>query len=143
MSLHIRFFLSLGLLLFTANSVYAKQDDKLYLAFGGLEGIAAITEDFTAMSLADPRVSESFEETNIPRFKEKLALQLCELTGGPCVYDGLTMKEAHEAFEFSTTDFNAIVEILQDAMDKNDIPFRTQNKLLKLLAPMHRDIVAD
>ena len=33
------------------------------------------------------------------------------------------------------------IEALQDAMDKHDVPFRAQNKLLALLAPMHRDIV--
>jgi hemoglobin len=37
--------------------------------------------------------------------------------------------------------FNALVENLQDAMAKNDVPSRTQNRLLALLAPMHRDIV--
>ena len=32
-------------------------------------------------------------------------------------------------------------DLLQDAMRAADIPFRTQNKLLALLAPMKRDIV--
>jgi hemoglobin len=30
---------------------------------------------------------------------------------------------------------------LQFAMDKNQVPFSTQNKLLAVLAPMHRDII--
>ena len=29
----------------------------------------------------------------------------------------------------------------QKAMEDNDVPFRTQNKLLALLAPMHDDVV--
>ena len=34
-----------------------------------------------------------------------------------------------------------LVEDLQDAMEAARIPFSTQNQLLALLAPMHRDIV--
>ncbi|WP_425409916.1 group I truncated hemoglobin [Hyphococcus sp.] len=119
------------------------EDDRLYRAFGGKDGIARIVEDFTSMALDDPRVSATFDETSIPRFKEKLTLQLCELTGGPCVYDGLDMHAAHSGLDMTTADFNAIVEILQNAMNNHNIPFRTQNKLLKLLAPMKRDIVVE
>jgi hemoglobin len=37
--------------------------------------------------------------------------------------------------------FNALVEVLQVSMDARGIPFRHQNQLLALLAPMHRDVV--
>jgi len=30
---------------------------------------------------------------------------------------------------------------MQVAMDREKIPFRTQNKLMAILAPMHREIV--
>ena len=36
--------------------------------------------------------------------------------------------------------FNALVEDFQVAMDKHNIPFSSQNKLLAKLAPMYRDI---
>ena len=38
-------------------------------------------------------------------------------------------------------DFNALVEDLQIAMDRKGIPFRSQNKLLAVLAPMHREVI--
>lgn len=37
--------------------------------------------------------------------------------------------------------FNALVEVLQSAMDAQGIPFAQQNRLLALLAPMHRDVI--
>jgi hypothetical protein len=37
--------------------------------------------------------------------------------------------------------FNALVEDLQHAMDKNHIAFCAQNKLLEQLAPTHRKII--
>ena len=72
---------------------------------------------------------------------KQLADQFCQLAGGPCVYDGETMKKAHASMHVARADFNALVEDLQDAMDARAIPFAVQRRLLALLAPMHRDIV--
>jgi hemoglobin len=52
------------------------------------------------------------------------------------------MKDAHADLKITRADFNALVEVLQQAMDARSIPFTRQNQLLALLAPMHRDIVA-
>ena len=43
--------------------------------------------------------------------------------------------------EIRRGDFNALVEVLIDAMDAKGLPFARQRELLALLAPMHRDIV--
>ena len=36
--------------------------------------------------------------------------------------------------------FNALVEQFQFAMDKHNVPFSAQNKMLAKLAPMYREI---
>ena len=87
-------------------------------------------------------MAPTFENTNVGRFKRLLADQLCQLTGGGCAYHGRTMRESHEALNLNTRQFNAVVEGLQHAMDQQDIPFHTQNRLLALLAPMQRDVVS-
>ncbi|PKQ06560.1 MAG: group 1 truncated hemoglobin [Alphaproteobacteria bacterium HGW-Alphaproteobacteria-11] len=115
--------------------------DTLYTALGGNEGIVRLVDKATEEFLADPRISNTFADTNIARFKEKLAEQFCELSGGPCVYSGQDMHAAHKGLKLRSRDFSALVENLQVAMGKCDIPFSTQNKLLALLAPMHRDVV--
>lgn len=45
--------------------------------------------------VADPRLGRSFEDSNIPRVKDKLAEQICELSGGPCQYSRDSMRETH------------------------------------------------
>jgi hemoglobin len=57
------------------------------------------------------------------------------------VYNGPNMKEAHANMDVTRTDFNALVEVLQVSMDARGIPFKRQNQLLALLAPMHRDVI--
>lgn len=125
----------------TANAGDRARNDRLYRALGEREGIARITEEFTAITLADPRIGPIFEESNISRFKQKFADQICMIAGGPCVYDGLEMQEAHAPLDLTTAHFNAVVEHLQLAMRREGVPYRTQNKLLARLAPMHREIV--
>ena len=51
------------------------------------------------------------------------------------------MKTAHAAMGVNKAAFNNLVEGLQFAMDAEKIPFTVQNRLLTLLAPMHRDII--
>ena len=48
---------------------------------------------------------------------------------------------AHESLDIRKGDFNALVEVLQQSMDAQGIPFRAQNQLLAQLAYMHRDVV--
>jgi len=66
---------------------------------------------------------------------------VCELTGGPCHFHGISMTGSHAYLELQDRHFNALVEDLQNAMDTQKVPFRTQNRLLAILAPMRRDIV--
>jgi len=111
--------------------------------FGGLAGLAALNEDFMAVMMADPRLESFFRDVDRPRVTRQLTEQFCAVLGGGCAYSGRDMVEAHAAFKIDRAHFNALVEDLQIAMDKRRIPFRAQNKLLAVLAPMHREIVND
>ncbi|MBK9495019.1 MAG: Group 1 truncated hemoglobin GlbN [Alphaproteobacteria bacterium ADurb.BinA280] len=109
--------------------------------FGGREGIAALMEDTMTRLLADPRTRPFFEFADHIEVERHLTDQVCVILGGDCVYDGRTMLESHESLDIRTADFNALVEILQDAMQARGIAFSSQNALLAKLAPLHREIV--
>ena len=113
----------------------------LYDAFGGQTGIRALMDDFVGRLKADPRLAEAFKDANAGNLAKQLSDQVCQLSGGPCVYKGPSMKEAHANMDVTRTDFNALVEVLQLSMDARGIPFTRQNQLLALLAPMHRDVI--
>ncbi len=113
----------------------------LYAAFGERAGISALMDDFVLRLKADLRTAPFFEKSNMPELARGLTEQLCMLSGGPCKYTGASMKKAHDDLDIRRRDFNALVEVLQDSMDAKGIPFSTQNRMLALLAPMHRDVV--
>jgi hemoglobin len=119
----------------------ARADDSLYRDFGEREGLVKIIDDATGRWVGDERIKDTFDNINLVRFKRLLVDQLCELTGGPCHYKGRDMYHAHKGLALNNAQFNALVEDLQLAMDTYGIPFRTQNRLLAMLAPMQRDVV--
>ncbi|EJL94334.1 hemoglobin like protein [Herbaspirillum sp. CF444] len=130
------------LILMTALPAQAqKTDDSLYRDLGGLEVLTRVVDDALALALADARIKDSFKDTDMKRLARLITEQFCELSGGPCKYSGDPMKEVHQGLALNNMQFNALVEDLQAAMDKSNIPSRTQNKLLALLAPMQRTVV--
>ena len=112
----------------------------VYKDFGELPGLTALMDDFMVLLLADPRMRPFFENADQAAIKKHLVEQFCVILGGPCTYTGRNMKASHAGLEINRNNFNALVEDLQVAMNKHGIPFRSQNKLLAKLAPMHHEI---
>ena len=109
--------------------------------FGGEAGLVALMDELMVILLADERMRPFFEFADQAMIKRHLVEQFCVILGGPCTYTGRDMKKSHALLGIDRADFNALVEDLQIAMDRRDIPFRAQNKLLEKLAPMHREII--
>ena len=112
----------------------------LYQQLGGEAGIEAITDGLLHEIEHDKRIVHHFADTDIARFRRLLAEQLCELSGGPCVYSGGTMQQSHTGFNISLADYDALVEGLIKVMQQQNISISAQNQLLALLAPMYKDI---
>jgi hemoglobin len=126
-----------------AGSAFAQPqlDDTLYRQLGGQSGLVKLTDDFMQRLLADPRMNPFFRDTDQKEFKAQLAAQFCEVSGGPCQRKGKDMKTVHDGQDITKSNFNALVEVLQQSMDAQGIPFTAQNRLLAKLAPMHREII--
>jgi hemoglobin len=116
-------------------------DDSLFQAFGGKPGMASLMSDFAARLKADERIGRHFKDSKPAALAESLTEQICQLSGGPCTYEGGPMNKVHQDMGIDRAAFNRLVEVLQDAMNAQGVPFGVQNRLLARLAPMHRDIV--
>ncbi|MBC7669077.1 MAG: group 1 truncated hemoglobin [Gemmatimonadaceae bacterium] len=117
------------------------KDDSVFKAFHGKEGLVRITSDLVDRNLADPRIKDVFATADIVRLKRTLAEQFCYILDGGCDYTGKDMSASHKDQGITPRDFNALVENLQWAMDKERVPFAAQNKLLTKLAPMSRQAI--
>ncbi len=116
-------------------------DGKMYAEFGGHAGLVSLMDDFMTLLVADPRTHDFFVAAKQDHIKAELVDQFCVIMGGGCTYSGKDMKVVHSQLGIRESDFNALVEDLQITMDRHQIAFTTQNRLLAALAPQHRDVV--
>ena len=127
-------------LLVAACSTLDPASDDLYLQLGKEPGIEAIVDEFL-YALADSEiVLPLFAHTNIERFREQFAIQLCAVSGGPCDYTGDSMASTHRGMNINRAQFNAVVSDLIQAMERRGVPTGAQNALLARLAPMYGQI---
>jgi hemoglobin len=124
------------------SSVVPLPNDALFQQFGGRPGLTRLMDDFVERLVVDPRTERFFKNANKPHLKAQLTDQLCEVSGGPCKLKGPAMADVHGNMGINKADFNALVEVLQQTMNAQGIPFAAQNRMLAQLAPMHRDIIS-
>lgn len=116
------------------------QNNSLFNRIGGLSVLTKIVDEFIDTVAQSSRTKRSFEGVKLKTLKESVVAQLCKLTGGPCVYEGETMLNAHKDAKITESEFDAFVDIFRTTLNKY-LATREKNELLKILAPMKRDIV--
>jgi hemoglobin len=119
----------------------APHGDALYRALGGQDGIGKVVDASLVEIHDDPRIAFFFEKTDLADLRRLLVEQICAAAGGPCTYSGRSMEEAHSGLNIKDADFDAFVEDLVRAMDREKVPRDVQKQLLALLAPMRPDVV--
>jgi hemoglobin len=125
----------------TRPSYAVAANDSLYERLGGQPGVTAIATTLIDRVVANPLTGPNFKDSKIDRIKRLLAEQICDLSGGPCHYSGDPMKEVHAGHQISESMFYVMVDTLRDVMKERHIDLRSRNQLLRLLAPMKRDVV--
>lgn len=113
----------------------------LYERLGGADGVAAIAGTLIDRVSSDPKLGRSFKDAKLERIKKLLAEQICDLSGGPCRYSGDPMKEVHAGHHISEAEFFGMVADLRDVLRERRVSEGAANELLRLLAPMKRDVV--
>jgi len=116
-------------------------EQRLYDALGQQQGISQLMESFVLEIAADELIIHHFENVDIDRFHRMLSEHICELSGGPCEYTGESMVTVHTGMNISRAEFNAVVEHLMTAMDEQQLPVSTQNRLLAILAAFHKEVI--
>jgi hemoglobin len=119
----------------------AQAEATLYEQIGGEPVLRKTVDEFMVIMEKDDRINFAFGNTDLTKFKQLLFEQLCNITDGPCKYTGRTMKESHEKLAVNNIMFNALAEDVYIAFDRAGVPYRLQNKVMAIFAPMQRDIV--
>lgn len=113
----------------------------LYARLGGASQVELVVGRLFDRTAADPRTRRSFDGIKLKALKESLAQQICSVSGGGCRYEGESMARSHAELKIVASEFDAMVSILREELDRGGADPAAKNELLRLLAPMKRDIV--
>ena len=128
-------------MLLLLSGIAAAAQARLYDRLGGEAGVSAIAGSLIDRVSADPKLGRSFKDSNLDRIKKLLAEQICDLSGGPCRYSGDSMREVHAGHHISEAEFFGMVADLRAVLKERHVSQGAANELLRLLAPMKRDVV--
>lgn len=127
--------------LVTASTIAMAAPTTLYERLGGEKVVARFVDETINLTSTDPKTKRSFDKINLVNLKKKIAEHICELTDGPCKYSGDSMKLVHKGMDITESEFYLMVEHLRIALDRTGVDEGAKNELLRILAPMKRDIV--
>lgn len=113
----------------------------LYIQLGEEQGISRLVDSFIKELAKDKQVFPYFAKASVSHFRKGFINHMCDISGGPCKYKGDNMVNIHTGMNINEADFNRVVELLVKAMEKEDISYRTQNKLLAKLAPLRSEVI--
>jgi len=113
----------------------------LYERLGGMDALSAVVDAFRDRVGADDRINAKFARTDMARLRKMLIDQVCEAAGGPCTYNGRSMKEAHAGMRVTSGEFDALVEDLVATLNQFKVGKREQDELLAVLGPLKPEIV--
>jgi hemoglobin len=131
-------------------AVNGKQPDalithaSLYQRLGGYDALAAVTDDFLARMLGDPKMAPYFENLDsagTARVRQMIVDQLCAATGGPCVYVGADMATAHKGLDISEAAFDVAARYLTETLDQFKVPEKEKAEVLAFVGSTRKDIV--
>lgn len=113
----------------------------LFQQLGGTQAVDQVIGRTLERAASDPRTQRSFEGIKLASVRQSLVQQICALSGGGCTYEGETMARSHKDARIQASEFDALVDMLREELDRAGVEAGAKNALLRLLAPMKRDIV--
>ncbi len=122
----------------------AQSGPSLYKRLGGYDAIAAVSDDFIARLAADKQLSRflvGMSADSQKRLRQHVVDQLCQATGGPCIYTGRPMKTAHAGLGITESDWQLTVKHLVASLDKFKVPEKEKQDFLALASSLKPDIV--
>lgn len=113
----------------------------LYDRLGGMRQITEIVNATIDRTSSDPRTRRSFDGISMTPVKESVAQHLCDITGGPCRYEGAPMAKAHTGLSITAEEFDIMDAYLGEELTAHGVSDDDKAELRSLLGPMKPDVV--
>jgi len=147
MTVHRALWLPLIVLLMVPSMAAAQETAKpktLYERLGGYDVLARIVDDFGPKLGKDPDIGPlvaSLSMSSRMRNRQLIVDQLCQMTGGPCLYIGRTMEASHQGLGITEQHWEKAGKLMAETLDKFAIGEPEKSEFLKLVDTLRPGIV--
>ncbi|OGU31879.1 MAG: globin [Ignavibacteria bacterium GWA2_35_9] len=138
-------FRSLLVVLFVGTNF--SQEKTLYERLGGVKPISLVVNDFIDRLVANdvlnanPMIKAGRNHSPDAYLKFQVTNLVCQVTGGPCVYTGLGMKESHQHLNITENEWQVMRDEFKKSLDKFGVPDKEQKELFDIVESTKKDIV--
>jgi hemoglobin len=138
---------SMIIALCAATFTHAQQmsaEKSLYKRLGGYDAVAAVTDDFLGRLAASKQLGRFFiglSADSQKKVRQHIVDFLCNATGGPCQYIGRDMKTAHAGLAITESDWEEMVKLLTQTLDKFKVPEKERGEVFGAVGSLKKDIV--
>src|SRR2546427_6658081 len=134
-------------LLFCAAAQAGDPPKPLYERLGGLKGITVVVDDFIDRLVTNktlnknPAINAGRKNSPAPYLKFQVAQLVCQVTGGPCKYTGLPMKDSHAHLNITEKEGGVMAGEFKKTLDKDKGAAGEQKELFDKGGPTKGGIV--
>jgi hemoglobin len=116
----------------------------LYQRIGGYDVIAGVVDDFLNQLGADPafkRFGQGRGTNSLVRARQLIVDQICQLSGGPCIYIGREMKPSHGGLAITDAEWESAGKKLTASLQKFKVVDPDQKEFMAMIEKLRVDIV--
>ena len=126
-------------------------EQSLYDRVGGIFAISAVVNRFSDAIIVNPKLNinpalkawnEDEADTRLPGLKVMRTIWIAALTGGPFVYTGLPLHDAHTRFQLTSDEFDEVGAEIVRALDFYGVPEREKMQLVDAYTLSKPEVVA-
>lgn len=129
-------------MLFGTVQAHDEVDESLFNRIGGEEKARIIVSDTYYNHVTNPIIKDRFVDSNPEYVKQKVYEIFAVATGAEGVeYTGKDMQATHRGMNINEMEFNAVVDDVMAALDKNGVGQQEKNEVLAILWSVRGDIV--
>lgn len=119
----------------------SSSESSLYERLGGAPAIDAAVDAFYERVLADESVAPFFQGVSMPRQIKQQKAFFTTALGGPAIYKGRDMKEAHDHLAIQEKHFGSIAQHLIATLQALGVGQELIDEVIAAISPLAGDII--
>lgn len=119
----------------------------LYERVGGIDNIAVLVADVIERAYVNPvfAANDKIHQAHLrfPKevYKFNATALACQVMGGPQVYTGRSLKEAHGHLNVSEKEWQELIKIFRDSMNSFNVPATEQGEIIAIIESTKGQII--